>query len=522
MINRLTILCLFLFLIQTIYSQDAGIPFAVEMEEITYDDWPGLHSFSFAEWDEYWVFIGGRRNGLHGFFTLTGFPESEANDQLWVMDRASGEYWSYSVLDFPDEWRDFLRGTNPQYVQLGQYLYIVGGYGKDNTTGEFVTFDYLAAIDLSVLVPAVIAGGSPLSAFRMIHDPRMKVCGGEIHELGDKLYLFGGHDFNGLYNQLGNPTFTQEYTSEIREFRIDDDGINMAIVDYVAVPDPEFHRRDLSFAPAMTVDGQPALAAFGGVFKPDADEAYLHPIYISQDMIEIDGAYNQKMSQYTCPVAPLFDETNQLQYYLFFGGISLHFQDEATQMLVEDPLMPFIDEVTAFVRYPNGSTEEFVLSTKFDELLGANAKFIPASNVPSYENGVVQYDELSGRTLLGYIFGGIRAAIPNITPSSASNRLFEVYATVPLATGEPPAMDDLVHVFPNPSGGVLTIKTSPDFSPTGLSLLDARGMEVLTMRGEKETMFDRLRSQWSHLSSGIYFLHLRDDKQVVVRQLIRW
>ena len=61
-----------LFLLMTLwatslaYSQDNGIPFAINIEEITYEDWPGLHSFAFGEWDDYWVFIGGRLNGLHG------------------------------------------------------------------------------------------------------------------------------------------------------------------------------------------------------------------------------------------------------------------------------------------------------------------------------------------------------------------------------------------------------------------------------------------------------------------------
>ncbi len=36
----------------------ADLPFVVELEEGTYDDWPGLHSFAFGEWQGYWVFIG--------------------------------------------------------------------------------------------------------------------------------------------------------------------------------------------------------------------------------------------------------------------------------------------------------------------------------------------------------------------------------------------------------------------------------------------------------------------------------
>ena len=520
MIRTLMMLLAFLCF-SPLFCQDSGIPFSVEIEEITYDDWPGLHSFSFGEWDDYWVFVGGRRNGLHGFFAVTGFPESEANDELWVMDKETGLYWSYSVSGFPDEWRDFLRGTNPQYVQQGQYLYIIGGYGKDNVSGDFVTFDELLAIDLSILVPAVIAGNSPINAFRSMRDPRLKVCGGEMHELGEYLYMVGGQDFNGLYNQLGNPTYTQEYTSEIRKFKIADDGLLLAIEDYSAMSHSEYHRRDLSLINAVFPNEELGLAAFGGVFKPDEDAAYLNPIYITENNIEIDGAYDQKMSQYTCPVLPLFDETNQIQYYLFFGGISLHYLSEDGHTLIEDPLMPFIDEITAFVRYPGGSSEEFVLSEKFDELLGANAKFIPASAVPAYGNGVVKYDELSGRTLLGYIYGGIRAAIPNITPSSASNRLFEVYVTTPVGTKDIQGQTELVQIFPNPSAGQLSVTPAAGFSPRYLVLQDAKGRKIMSLKGKQDQILSTLESQWEQLPDGVYFLRLFDEGRGVSRRLLK-
>lgn len=32
-----------------VFSQNK-VPFSLEMEEITYKDWPGLHSFAFGEW----------------------------------------------------------------------------------------------------------------------------------------------------------------------------------------------------------------------------------------------------------------------------------------------------------------------------------------------------------------------------------------------------------------------------------------------------------------------------------------
>lgn len=50
------------------------------------------------------------------------------------------------ALNIP--FHDPLKGTNPQYAQDGENLYICGGYGKDATTGDFITFPVLTAVNL--------------------------------------------------------------------------------------------------------------------------------------------------------------------------------------------------------------------------------------------------------------------------------------------------------------------------------------------------------------------------------------
>lgn len=497
---------LFTFLALPLFSQ---LPFTIEMEETTFQDWPGLHSFAFGEYDGKWVFLAGRSNGLHGFFPFTGFPISEANDKIWVMDAESGEVWDWDVAGFSEEIEGPLLSSNPQFAQRGKYLYIAGGYGKDMAADDFITWPTLLSVDLEMLVPAIVNGSSPEAAFRLLTDERMRVCGGEMALLGDDFYLVGGHDFAGLYNSSGMPTFTQTYTSEIRRFSIADDGAGFSIENYEAFGDSEYHRRDGSLAPLFLPDGRPALGFYGGVFQPSADLPFQHPIYIASGNIETDASYFQKMSQYTCPVVPLFDEENGTMYSAFFGGISLHYKD-GDNGLVADSLMPFINEVSVFVRHADGSSKEVVTDLGFDELLGTNAKFILSPDAPHFDNKVLKLNDLQGRTMVGYVYGGIKALLPNITPSEGSNRLFKIFIK-PIVSPTKNQVPEEVHayVFPNPFSRQAEIRLPGNFRPEELKVINLAGEIVWRA---KQVNTDELMRQAAlfleNTQPGVYFLKM--------------
>ena len=117
--------------------------------------------------------------------------------------------------------------------------------------------------------------------------------------------------------------------------------------------------------------------------------------------------------------------------------------------------MPFIDDITTLTLAAQGRSEETIHATRLPALLGANAVFVLAEHVPAYENEVIKLDEIASRTLIGYIWGGIKAAIPNFTPSSASDIVLKVYLT-PNATqtvSTPPREKgyELSSAYPNPA-----------------------------------------------------------------------
>lgn len=491
---------------QTLGDPEA-LPFTLQLEPVTQAGLPGLHSFAIGKVNDWWVLIGGRINGLHGFFIATGFPDDKANADILLLNPEDGTLRSFPVEDMNLPFVDALRATNPQYVQDENLLYITGGFGKDIGSGTFKTFPVLTVVDLPLLRLKMLNGENPEMAFLQIEESRVQVCGGEMGKMGDWFYLVGGHKFSGLYNQNGAPQFTQTYTNEIRRFKIGNNGGNLAISDYSAHHDSiNLHRRDFTLAPFIRPNGTEAMCLYGGVFRPDADLPYYNPVFIEENNIfEMDASYEQLFSQYTCPVVPLFDDKDSSMYTVFFGGLSVHYWDNG---LKYDERVPFVKDIITFRRQADGTSLEFVLPQSFDELLGSNMVFVPAENAPKYPNEVFKLRAMNGPTFVGYLYGGIHAEIPNFTPSSASKRMFKVYITpkqLPSATSKPETAPAL-RVFPNP------FSSSDALQIQGTEMLHQ--IELLRMDGHLAAAFSQVPTgRFSALErllqaqpSGLYML----------------
>lgn len=488
----------------------ADLPFSLTLEEVTQDELPGLHSFALGREGDWWVVVGGRVGGLHGFFPVTGFPEDEANVYVRLLNPETGDERKFAVDDLAVPFRDALKSTNPQYAQDGATLYVTGGYGKDNAQGMFVTFPTLTAIDLSVLVAKMLAGANPSSAFKQVEVPSVRVCGGEMEKMGDWFFLVGGHDFSGLYSQNGSATFTQAYTSEIRRFKIQNSGNALTISDFSAQHDEaNLHRRDFSLAPVVRPDGLEGLALYGGVFRVGADLPFYNPVYIAADGSHtLDAGYEQLFSQYTCPVLPIFDQTDGAMYSIFFAGLSVHFMDGG--QLKKDEKVPFVKDISVLRRRADGSSLEFVLPERFDELLGTNMIFVPDESAPHFENEVLKLRDMSGPTFVGWLFGGIKAEIPNITPSSASKRMFKVFLTpkpVSSAGGILAESIDL-QVFPNPTSATGSVFVQVSGAVASLQMADASGRVWASFSQPTAEDLQRLSAQMPALPSGVYFLQI--------------
>ena len=547
---RACLALLFLLALPVAAQDAADLPFEVDLVERTFAAMPGLHSFAWAKHDGKWLFVAGRVDGLHGIVEFA-FPDDEANNAVWIVDRAAEQVWSRSLDELDDAVADPLRGTNPEYYQEGETLYVVGGYGTDSATGQMITFPTLTALDVPGLIEAVTTGGDLAPHLRQTTDERFAVTGGELRRdlFDSSVYLlFGGQRFDGEYSVGGNG-FTQEYKEQIFGFYLTDNASALSIDEaFVLDYDPEvLHRRDMTVAPSYTRVGcfevctyiTESFGMYGGVFRTDANLPYRTQVYFAYtDAPEIfESSYEQQFAHYTAPALPLWDAAEETMHTTFFGGMAQFVYDEDTGEVEQDYLVPFTDDIvtlTNVLAENNPATFETVMPEPMPGLLGTNAVMIPAPGVPRSSHGVVQLGDLTARTLAGWIVGGIESSSPNpgwmsmvATETHASSRLFEVWVTPRGITASEPGAAPLAVAleapYPNPFRTEATVAVVLDRKATvTVEVFDALGRRVARLHdGPLAARRHAFTFQPGDLPAGVYYARIHGDGFSETRPLVR-
>ena len=125
--KKLTMLLL-LFLGLNLSGQ-SNFNYEISLVPVSVPEFPGIHSYAFAQHEGKWLIIGGRKDGLHARQPFNAFPASENNTEIYVLDIASTQFWSSSVDALPASIREQLQSTNMNFHQEQDTLYIIGGYG---------------------------------------------------------------------------------------------------------------------------------------------------------------------------------------------------------------------------------------------------------------------------------------------------------------------------------------------------------------------------------------------------------
>ncbi len=449
------------------------LPFAIDATEDVSNQFPGaphIQSFSFAQWQGRWVFIGGRTTGYHNAGGGPAeFLRRDANRDIWVVDTTVKPARTYhmplaqlpeSLAPVKDQWS----ATGQLYYQDGPNLYICGGYGEDSK-GKWVTYALISEVDVPRLIDSVMHGRAP-AGISFGSSDLVQSTGGELLKLPDGLfYLVMGHSFQGSYTAFegqgehDSGGASQAYLNEIRKLKITKDPIGNLEVRLIQAyrDETEFHRRDLNVTQVLSPSGL-GLAAYGGVFTPETQLNYSKPVYLLDgNGPQVDRKFDQKMNAYACPRLLLYDKSTQTMYTSFFGGISRYQWDPAVADFRENPKvgsktepvyldgMQWSDQISTIrkVMAPGGETTEIVQSATLPGFLGTDAVFIPAPEVRrAYpDTAILDLDALRGsKTFVGYIYGGIQASpysFPYLktsqpynagaVPTTTSERILKVY-----------------------------------------------------------------------------------------------
>jgi len=444
------------------------LPYRVNVSQYDAFSKPKLHSFVAGEHDGKWLIVGGLNEGLHGFVD-NRTSTTDRNPNIWVIDPVAKTSWSRSLADelIPDPGnidpameRRFLSLTsaNTQFEQVGDRLYVAGGYGDDlfSDPGSRTTFDTLSSLDVPGLIDWVQNGtGAASDHIRQISDPLFKVTGGDMYAIDGKMHLVFGQDFEDPYSGRGNGV----YTHQVRTFEITDDAGGLSFSNVTTSGDeannPEYRRRDLNIYPTIEDNSgtiQQGVTVLSGVFTPGAQPrdfgAWTVPVEIdaagnaaqidwgndplgtsvpfdendpnrgpTPDANALDNdprVFRQAMNNYHAAKFGLFSEATGSMHELLFGGITYQEYDPQNPSadaagFVSDLELPNTSQITSVVRDADGLYEQHYLGA-YPELsieldingtleeksirFGSNAEFFLAEGIETYENGVINLDAL--------------------------------------------------------------------------------------------------------------------------------
>jgi hypothetical protein len=439
-------------------------PFALVIEQMNIPQLGGLQAYAFGTHEGKWLIFGGRLDGLHRRQPFASFDVAGNNNQLLVVDPVSQQKWSAALTSLPIDIQEQLSSTNMEFHQDGNHLYVVGGYGYHNASASKKTFDKLTVINVPATIAAIQNNSSFTGFFRQYTDAKFAVTGGHLKKINNTFYLVGGNRFDGNYNPMGNPTYTQVYTNAIRRFTVQDDGINLQITHLPEWYDAnQLHRRDYNVVPQILPNGAEGITAFSGVFQVGIDLPFLNSVNIDSTAYSVNAGFQQYYNHYHCAVLPVYSSGLNQMHSVFFGGIAQYF--DSAGVLVQDNNVPFVKTIARVTRTADGKMAEYKLPIEMPGLMGAGSEFIFASGVPIFKNEILNLDAITAdTTLVGYIYGGINSTLPNIffintgAESTAGSQILKVKLIKKSTVGK----DELnvqsrgtlqMQVFPNPNDG---------------------------------------------------------------------
>ncbi|MBP8240088.1 MAG: T9SS C-terminal target domain-containing protein [Saprospiraceae bacterium] len=518
------------------FAQDA-FDFDVQLSPVAIPNLPGLHSYAFAQHNGQWLIIGGRKDGVHARQPFASFAAASNNTDLYVIDPTQATFWRASVSTLPEGLREQLQATNINFYQDADTLYLIGGYAFSASANTHKTFTGLISVQVSALMEAVKTQANLQPYFKQINNDVFAVTGGQLGKIGHTYYLVGGQRFDGRYNPMGpdhGPGFSQQYTNQIRKFRLHNDGTQLSFSQYEAITDPvHLRRRDYNLLPQIFPDGQHGYTISSGVFQLQADLPFLYPVDITESGYTPVTGFNQYLSNYHSARAALYDSTANRMHALFFGGISRYYYQN--DQLIEDDQVPFVRTISLLSRSADGTLAEYKLPVEMPGLKGAGAEFILNHTLPHYESEIVQLSAIAADTILiGHIYGGILS--PALNPFSSNQTGItsadaSVYS-VRLIRKNSTAVQPLkgrhsfdFEVFPNPAQENITVRYELPYAGKVNYFLYTMDGKIL-QRGEwdRQTSGRNEQSLFVHRSLSAQPLLLAlafDDQFYAVKKIVR-
>jgi len=499
-------LALLFFGLSLIFSCEPGIvipsntpldfAYTLHVDSIFNTNAPALQSFAHGTHKGDWLLFAGRTNskdslgGLHdldtSYTTSASFPKQSFNENIFVYNVKNDQRYSISYdkllkvveKNFSEydsilkENRSVFVNTNSQVAQLGEFMYLIGGYGPPdaNSTSKYTTYNQIAKIHVPSLINLVKGNDTAVDKNKLFAFGKHKnlvATGGELQIVGNaedpNFYLVGGHNFG--YSCVENcDAFHQKYQDAVYPFKIEHDTLKFLLSISVGkaisdVKDPTqlnadsisvMRRRDGPILPQLFKNPssstiEQGFGFFAGVFTSTGgawnDAVYIHPGFLNAEskLYTIDSAYNQKnYNVYSCPNFAFYDSEGETVHSFLMGGIGdgqLGFTNTATHIKTNVTDMKstrtLINPDHLFNKNKVNKPIFYGAEAIFfgDDAL---AKAYVKKDTAKIETELFDMSEFgNGDVFVGYIYGGIEAYESNPRTygnkkSMASKKIFKV------------------------------------------------------------------------------------------------
>lgn len=470
--------------------------YEVELTPVIIEGLGGLQSYSVGTHEGDWLLVGGRLDGLHRRQPFAAFSADGKNQDLIVVNPTEGTVWRAPLSSLPATIAEQLASTNMQFYQSEDKLLCTGGYGYSPTVGDHITFPYLTIIDLPATINDVKNNSLNLSSFQQIENETFRATGGALNKIDNVYHLVGGHKFMGRYNPMGpdhGPGFEQEYTNEIRRFKITGDTEFSVDILEASHDELHLHRRDYNLVPYLT-NGERELMVYSGVFQKNADLPYLYPVEISKDNYEAIDGFSQYFNHYHCAYLPIYEPEQSEMHTIFFGGIAQFYEEDGD--LVQDNDVPFVNTIADVSRSASGELYETKLSATMPGYLGAGSVFVIDPGVQLSDDDIIDGSKIDNEfQSIGHIYGGIRSSMPHIfwintgQESDASQTIYKVSIRKVSDVSSTSIVVQREHLqfYPNPAQKIVRMSVDID-SPEDftISISDTMGKQIHTHIVKKE------------------------------------
>jgi hypothetical protein len=378
------------------------------------DGFNGIHSYAFGRSGNQIICIGGRKDGLHARQPFNTFPRVSSNTSILLLDLDEKTYRAVDISNFSTPLLDQLVSTNMNFYQFGDTLYLVGGYGFSTSENTHITFPNVTTVIVSELIKYIKEDNYQIeSLFKQITNSNLAISGGQLGYLNNEFILVGGHNFRGRYNPNNGPSFTQDYSNQIKYFTINNSKSFPIVTNYSSVTDQvHLHRRDYNLVPQIFPKKKEGYTISSGVFQLSANLPFLYPVDIDENGYHPITTFNQYLSNYHGAKLSLYNDSNNISHSIFLGGLSQYYYNN--NELIKDDNVPFVKTISMVNRYEDSTLKEFVFDIKNLDYFGTSAEFVLDKNIPTYKNEVIKLNNIkSDSFVVGYIIGGIKSNTEN-------------------------------------------------------------------------------------------------------------